>query len=595
MALPPLPTTMSDINPRRWHSIQPFVEELQQRELNADNVGQWLHDWSQLGRLIEETAAVIYIEKSLDTTDEAKEQAFLDFVDNVLPQLQIADQVLKERLLNLHIANGDLADLDALDGMSLVLRNLRNEAELFREENVPLQTALARLDNEYEKVTGGMKTVWDGQEKNLSQLAVLLQDKDRSVRERAWQATMDLWLASRQQLNKIYADMLALRRQLAANAGLPDYRAYAFREKGRFDYTPADCFTFHEAIEAVVVPAARRIYQKQQARLGLDTLRPWDVQVDTSDAPPLKPYQGQDELIRGSLNIFQKVDAELGRYLATMAEEDLLDLDTRSGKALGGYCNTLPLRQRPFIFMNGVGIHDDVQTMLHEAGHAFHVFETAALPLIWQTEAPMEFCEVASMAMELLAAPYLVKAQGGFYTATEAARARIEHLEGILTFLPYMAVVDAFQHWVYTHPDAAMDASNCDAAWDQLWQRFTPGVDWTGFDEARVTGWHRKPHIFGSPFYYIEYGMAQVGALQVWRNSLNDHPGALAAYRKALALGGTKTLPELFAAAGADFRFDTAMLTGLVQLVEKNVEELEELVSAPVIPESAEESSPGPP
>jgi len=369
--------------------------------------------------------------------------------------------------------------------------------------------------------------------------------------------------------------LLKLRRQVAENAGLPDYRAYSFREKGRFDYTPADCFTFHDAIEAVVAPAARRVYEKKRARLGLDALRPWDADVDASDAPPLKPYQSQDELVQGSLNILSRVDPELGRHFAVMAEEELLDLQTRQGKALGGYCSTLPLRKRPFIFMNGVGIHNNVQTLLHEAGHAFHVFETATLPLVWQLHAPMEFAEVASMSMELLAAPYLTQENGGFYTDSEAARARIEHLEGILTFLPYMAVVDAFQHWVYLNPDEAMDAANCDAAWGKLWHRFMPDVDWAGLEDERVTGWHRKLHIFGVPFYYIEYGMAQVGALQVWRNSLQDQAGAVADYRKALALGGSKTLPELFAAAGAEFRFDAEMLTDLVALVEKTVAELE--------------------
>jgi oligoendopeptidase F len=513
-----------------------------------------------------EAAAMIYIQKSLDTTDQEKEQAFLDFINDVLPPARIADQALKERLLALDMSGEDMA---------LVLRNLRNEADLFRAENVPLQTELAELENEYDKITGGLKINWDGEEKNLSQLSLFFQDKDRTVRERAWRATMDLWLGCRRQLDKIYTDMLALRRQIAVNAGLPDYRAYAFREKGRFDYTPEDCFTFHEAIETVVVPAAQRVYEKKRRQLGLDVLRPWDVQVDGSNAPPLRPYQGQDELVQGSLNILNQVDAELGHHFATMAEENLLDLDTRAGKALGGYCSTLYLRKRPFIFMNGVGIHEDVQTLLHEAGHAFHVFETAALPLIWQSEAPMEFCEVASMAMELLAAPYLTPANHGFYTPAEAARARIEHLEGIITFLPYMAVVDAFQHWVYTYPDEAMEAANCDAAWDALWARFMVGFDWQGFAEARVTGWQRKPHIFGSAFYYIEYGMAQVGALQVWRNSLVDQAGAVAAYRRALALGGTKTLPELFAVAGAEFRFDTAMLAELVELVEKTVEALE--------------------
>lgn len=400
-------------------------------------------------------------------------------------------------------------------------------------------------------------------------------DKDRQVRERAWNMTMDLWLSQREMLNKLYADMLELRQQVAENADVPDYRAYVFREYGRFDYTPDDCLIFHQAIETAVVPAALRIYEKKRTRLGLSQLRPWDILVDTNDQPSLKPYQGQDQLIQGALNILNQVDVALGRYFAVMAEENLLDLQTRPGKALGGYCATLPKQKRPFIFMNGVGLHDDVQTLLHEAGHAFHVFETANIPLIWQTDAPMEFCEVASMSMELLAAPYLTRDFGGFYTPVEAARARIEHLEGIITFLPYMAVVDAFQHWVYTHPREAASSDNCDNAWNNLWVRFMPGVDWTGYENVQMSGWHRKLHIFGVPFYYVEYGMAQVGALQVWRNARQDQAQAVAAYRQALALGSTKTLPELFAAAGAEFRFDTAMLTDLVNLIETTVEELE--------------------
>ena len=255
--------------------------------------------------------------------------------------------------------------------------------------------------------------------------------------------------------------------------------------------------------------------------------------------------------------------------------EELMDLDTRSGKALGGYCSALPLRRQPFIFMNGVGTHDDVQTMLHEAGHAFHVFETAALPYVWQLEPPMEFAEVASMSMELLASPYLTANHGGFYTESEAARARIEHLEGIVLFFPYMAVVDAFQHWVYTNPDLAADPANCDAAWGNLWDRFMSGIDYTDLEDERVTGWHRKLHIFHIPFYYIEYGMAQVGALQVWLKALRDQGSAVESYRHALAQGGTKSLPELFELAGAEFRFDTPMLSELMALIEASIEELE--------------------
>jgi oligoendopeptidase F len=574
MTMPPLPSTVDAINPRQWETFSPYFEELQRRPLTTDSVRHWLADWSALSELLEEAFAVIYVEKTIDTADTEKEAAFLDMINEVIPQSQIADQKLKERMLGL----GKEQTAALGDDMALVLRKMRNAAELFHEDNVPLQTELSKLENEYDKITGAMAVEWDGEEKNLSQLEVFLEEKERGVRERAWQAIMNLWLGKRAEINQIYADMLALRKMVAANAGLPDYRAYTFRTKERFDYTPEDCFTFHEAIEEVVVPAAGRIYEKKAAQLGLDCLRPWDTEVDTGDAPPLKPYQGQDSLVQGSLNIFHQIDPVLAGHLATMAEEELLDLETRPGKALGGYCMTFPVRKRPFIFMNGAGTHDNVQTMLHEAGHAFHVFETAAIPLTWQGKAPMEFCEVASMSMELLAAPHLQREGGGFYTPSEAARARIQHLERVVTFLPYMAVVDAFQHWVYTHVDEAMDSANCDAAWDRLWARFMPGVNWEGLEAARMTGWHRKIHIFGSPFYYIEYGMAQVGALQVWRNSLTDLPGAVQSYRDALSLGGTRTLPELFTTAGVEFRFDRPMLSSLVGLMEETIGGLEEQV-----------------
>jgi oligoendopeptidase F len=569
MNFPPLPTTIDAVRTADWQVFFPYFDALDAAELNGPAMQrEWLTYWSDFSRLLYETFSMIYIEKTLDTTDEEKEKMFLDFLENVLPPAKIADQALKERLLAL--------DLSEWTELALVVRNMRNEAELFREENVPLQTELSKLDNTYDKITGGLKTDWDGEEQNLSQLGQHLTEKDRATRERAWRMIMDLWLSQREALNEVYTDMLKLRRQVAANAGLPDYRAYAFRERARFDYTPEDCLTFHKAIETAVVPAAQRIYEKKRTRLGLDSLRPWDTAVDTSDQPPLKPYKDQAELIQGSLNILTQVDPALGRHFATMAEESLLDLDTRPGKALGGYCSTLPLRKRPFIFMNGVGLHDDVQTLLHESGHAFHVFEAADLPFVWQLDAPMEFCEVASMSMELLASPYLTRQHGGFYTPDESARARIEHLEGIITFLPYMAVVDAFQHWVYTHPEEALDAATCDAAWDSLWARFMPGVDWSGLEDSRMSGWHRKLHIFGAPFYYIEYGMAQVGALQVWRNAQEDQAGAVRAYRHALSLGGTQSLPDLFAAAGAEFRFDVSMLSELVSLIETAVAELEQ-------------------
>ena len=318
--------------------------------------------------------------------------------------------------------------------------------------------------------------------------------------------------------------------------------------------------------------------------MGAKAIRPWDyvpemsMIADTDTGEALTPYNGQADLIGTSQTIFDNLDPTLGNYFQAMAEGEMLDLETRSGKAIGGYCQTFPLRQLPFIFMNGTGSADNVQTLFHEAGHAFHAMETMkGLPLIIQRRANMEFNEVAAMGMEFLAAPYLSRENGGFYaTSAEAARHRLEHLEGTLLFFPFMATVDAFQHWVYTHVDevVAGGAAVLDAQWDAIWQRMIPGIDFTGWEHVRESGWHRKRHIFRYPFYYIEYGIAQVGALQLWRNSLDDHPKALADYRHALSLGGTRTLPQLFEAAGTELRFDPAMLGKLVALVEGTIDQL---------------------
>ena len=365
------------------------------------------------------------------------------------------------------------------------------------------------------------------------------------------------------------------RRQIAANAGRANYRDYRWQQLLRFDYSPQDCYRFHRAIEEVVVPAARRIYERKRRLLRVESLRPWDVFADRLGRPPIQPFQEIAELEANVAAIFHKVDPHLGEHFETLRRENLLDLGNRKNKAPGGYCTDFPMVRRPFIFMNAVGLHDDVQTLLHEGGHAFHVFESAHLPYIQQLNIPMEFAEVASMAMELLASPYLANGQGGFYSPQDAARALAEHLEENLLFWPYMAVVDAFQHWVYENHTAATDPANCDARWNELWQRFMPGVDWCGLEEMAVTGWQRKQHILQSPFYYIEYALAQLGAIQIWRNALNHQARAVADYRKALSLGGIVTLPQLYATAGAKFTLDTDTLETSVNLMEKTIYSLE--------------------
>ncbi len=365
-----------------------------------------------------------------------------------------------------------------------------------------------------------------------------------------------------------------LRKTIATNAQCDTYRDYRWIQLLRFDYTPENCAEFHDAIQQVVVPAAKQIYEKRRRQMGVDTLRPWDLAVDPLGRAALRPFGDASELGAKCGAMFERVDPQLGEYFGVMRREKLLDLENRKGKAPGGYCTHFAYAGHPFIFMNAVGIHDDVQTMLHEAGHAFHVFETNDLPFAQQKETSMEFAEVASMSMELLAGPYLAKRFGGFYSEADAARARIEHLEENLLFWPYMALVDAFQHWVYTHHEAAANAAECDAKWGELWDRFMVSIDYAGFEDFKVTGWHRKLHIHCYPYYYVEYGLAQLGAVQVWRNSLADRAGAVAAYRKALALGGTASLPALFDAAGAKLALDAPTLQEAVDLMVNTIKKL---------------------
>jgi oligoendopeptidase F len=558
-----LPATAHETLDWGWEQWRPAFDTLIAAPLTAATLDAWLRDWTHLGNLLGESGARLALATTLDTTDAAAEARFRAFLGEVLPPVLAAEQSLKQRLLASELAP---------EGFTVPLRNLRAEAALFRETNLPLLTEEHRLGNEYNKIIGAQTISWEGRELTIPQTTPLLTEPDRAVREQVWRLAATRQLADRAPINQLWRDLLALRRQMAANADLPDYRAYAWRLRGRFDYTPDDCLRFHEAIEAAAVPAAQRVYARRAARLGLERLRPWDTEGRPADEAPLRPFADGAELAARGEAVLGRVDPQLGAYFATMRREELLDLDNRKGKAPGGYCTSFPNVQRPFIFMNSVGLATDVRVLLHEAGHAFHNFETYALPYQQQRDVPIEFAEVASMAMELLAAPYLRQRDGGYYADEAAyARSRVEHLEGILLFWPYMAVVDGFQHWAYTNPADADDPGACDQAWDGLWARFMGAVDWSGLDAERATGWHRKQHIYRYPFYYVEYGLAQLGAVQVWRNALSDQAGAVAAYRRGLALGGTATLPELFAAAGARFAFDTATLQEAVDLIEQTI------------------------
>jgi oligoendopeptidase F len=561
-----LPTSPDDLLNWQWSQIEPYYEDLAAQEITPGNIAGWLANWAEINNRIHEILQRLYVAITVDTTDQDSEYRHSQFLEDILAPSRSADQRLKEKLLGSGLEPA---------GFEIQLRNMRTEASLYRKANLPLLSEELKLAAEYDKIIGDQTVNWRGQETTISQLTPVYQDTDRAVRESAWRMASARQMADWKGIGDLWGRFMDLRRKLASNAGLPDYRAYRWRQLLRFDYTPVDCAIFHQAIEQIAVPAANRIYEKRRQRLGVSSIRPWDLEVDPLGRPPLRPFQTLAELKSKTSSIFHQVDPGLGDYFDIMQTEGLLDLDNRKGKAPGGYCTEFRLAKRPFIFANSVGIHDDVQTLLHEGGHAFHVFETRHLPYFQQLEIPMEFMEVASMGMELLAAPYLTADQAGFYGSEEAARARIEHLERSILFWPYMAVVDAFQHWVYeNHEDASVPA-NCDAKWADLWARFMPGEDWSGLEAEMAAGWQRKLHIHQVPFYYIEYGLAQLGAVQVWRNALNDQSASVADYRKALSLGGTVPLPHLFETAGARFAFDASTLGEAVDLMESTINRLE--------------------
>lgn len=561
-----LPQDVATLLKWSWTEIEPYYRELANCTVTTENVDAWLGDWSALDERLYELYARLSLATTQNTQDKLAEQAFKAFLDQIYPASEAADQKLKEKLL----ASGLTPR-----GFEMPLKKMRAEADLFRVENLPLLTQEQKLIMDYQKIVGAQTVQWNGEEKTIAQLRPIYLEPDRAKREQAWRTALTRQLADREKINTLWREFLTLRQQLAKNADKPDFRAYRWQQFLRFDYSPADCRTFHTAIEQAVVPAAQRVYERRRKRLGVKTLRPWDLDVDVFGRAPLKPVRRVDELKAAGVSIFQRVDAQLGAYFETMVRENLLDLENRKNKAPGAYCTSLPMTKRPFIFENSVGLHDDLQTLLHESGHAFHDFEMFALPYSRQRTVGMEFAEVSSMGMELLAAPYLAKKNGGVYSDADAARARIEHLEKNILFWPYMAVVDAFQHWVYENPDQALEPANCDAEWARQWNRFMVGVDWRGLEAEMMTGWHRKLHIHEVPFYYVEYGLAQLGAVQVWSNALRDQAGAVANYRRALALGGTVGLPELFQAAGAKFAFDAGTLGAAVDLIECVIDELE--------------------
>jgi oligoendopeptidase F len=552
-----------------WADFEPLYRELGQQSLTANKASEWLSGWSQVIELGDELGSRLYAATTIDTADKDAEQRFKRFMEKVYPNLTEADQKLKEKLL----ASG----MEPA-GFEEPLRKMRMEAEIFRRENIPLQVEEQKLNTEHDKVMGAQTVIWQGRERTARYMEKVLRELYRNLRQQGWELLAKRQLDDREVINQQWQHFMKLRLQMAKNAEEVDYRTYRWKQLTRFAYTPLNCKSFHQAIEKAVVPAVRRICERRRQRLGINSLRYYDIFVDPNGDPPLKPFSEVGELINKVSSIFHQVLPRFGEYFDMMNRDGLLDVENRKNKASGAYCTSFAYSRRPFIFANAVGMHEDVQALLHEGGHGFHDFETYALPYFQQRHAPMEFAEVASMGMELLASPYLAENKGGFYSERDAARALLEHLETNLRFWPYMAIVDAFQHWVYEYPEESIQPANCDTCWAELEQKFRPDLDWSGYEDVMMTSWQRKDHIHSAPFYYVEYGLAQLGAVQIWRNALDDQVGAVESYQRALGLGCTKPLAELFKTAGAKLAFDAGNLKEAVDLLETKIVELEKLI-----------------
>jgi oligoendopeptidase F len=558
-----LPDSSAALAGATWEDCLPYYQELAAAPLDAATLSEWLFDWSRLESLLSEAASLAMIAYTCDTTDSAKEAAHLRFSTEILPKAEEQSVGLARRLVSTGIVP---------DGLETTVARFKRSIEIFREENVPIFAELEELASRYQRVTGGMLAEWEGERRPLPMLSPFLQARDRTVRERAFRATVTPYIATQQELSELFDQMYERRQRAARQANFSDYQTFSFAAKHRFDYTPGDCERFHDAVDAVVVPVYARVLAARRGRLELDALRPWDLAVNPYRAEPLRPFRTGDELARGAHRVINALDPLLGSQFAVMMDEQLLDLDSRKGKAPGGYCDTLHVKGRPFIFMNASGVLDDLVTLLHEAGHAFHAFASHNLPLVWQRHPGAEAAELASMSMELLSGAFLSRPDG-VLDERDAAIARLEHLEDVLANLVHIAAVDAFQGWIYTSGEGH-DAAARDQAWLRIRGRFEQGVDWSGLTAERIARWYRQLHIFLYPFYYIEYGIAQLGALQVWRNRKRDGASALDSYRAFLSLGATRPLPELYRAAGAALVFDAVAMRPLIDLVEEEIERL---------------------
>jgi oligoendopeptidase F len=549
-----------------WNSLEPFFTTLLNREISTnEDLEQWLKDQSELEALVSEDACWRQIKMTCDTENKTLEDAFTFFVMEIQPKIQPLADALNKKLVNHSLVN----ELDA-NKYFTYLRSVKKSIELFREENIPLQAELSVLQQHYGVITGKMTVTVDEKEYTLQQAAKFLESHDRNKREEVYHKIQQRRLQNTEELNNLYNQLIQKRNQEAINAGFKSYTDYRFKELGRFDYAKQDCFNFHEAVKQHVLPLVNIIYQKKKEKLGLETLRPWDIDAEPAGTQPLHPFATSDELINKTIECFTKLRPFFGECLQKMQQLNHLDLESRKGKAPGGYNCPLAESGAPFIFMNAAGQMHDVTTMVHEGGHAVHSFLAHPLELSGFKEYPMEIAEVASMAMELFS---MDEWETFFSNKDDLKRAKEHQLERVITIFPWIAIIDKFQHWIYANPTHTNEERT--TQWNEILIEFKDDIiDYSGLENYRSNAWQRQLHLFEVPFYYIEYGIAQLGAIGMWMQYKTNKQQAMDNYCNALAFGGTKTLPELYKTAGLTFDFSPEKIKVLMAFVKEEMNKL---------------------
>ena len=547
-----------------WEKVEGCLKELSERSIaSKEEFMQWLRDKSELEAVLEEDMAWRYIRMTIDTTDAEKSEAYRFFVTEIQPNLAPYDDQLNKKMMD----SPWVDELSGDEAYAIYFRSAKTALDLFREENIAIETEINTLSQEYGAISGRQTIEYDGKTLTMPQASIFLKNPDEAVRKEVFELIANRREQDREQLDELFTKLVQLRHQLAVNAGCSDFREYKFKALGRFDYSVQDCLNFHESIETLIVPMIKKINQEQAKALGKPKLKPWDTEVDPMGKAPLKPFETGKELLAGSIDMFTKLDPFFGQCLTTMDEQGYLDLDSKHGKSPGGYNYPLYESGIPFIFMNAAGAQRDLVTMVHEGGHAVHSFLSRDLELTGFKSLPSEVAELASMSMELIT----MEEWSRFYSnEDELNRAKKEQLESILKVLPWIATIDAFQHWIYTNPEHTV--SERTSAWLALGKRFGTGmIDYEGYESVKESSWHRQLHLFEVPFYYIEYGIAQLGALGVWRNYKKDGASALSNYKKALALGYTRSIPAIYATAGLKFDFSKENVKELTEMVENEL------------------------